>query len=81
MVEQATTTLDSPAPAARRQAYIKPIRSEQVGFLSPQAPLLAAGYRVFVLYDTDGTPLLIADSHEAAARDAARQEIETVSLH
>jgi hypothetical protein len=38
-------------------AYIKAIRSEEVAFLSAQAPLLPAGYRVFVLYAADGTPL------------------------
>jgi hypothetical protein len=64
-----------------RVAYIKAIRSEEVAFLSADAPLLAAGYRVFVLHAADGTPILIADSLEAAMANAASREIETVSLH
>jgi hypothetical protein len=64
-----------------RVAYIKAIRSEEVAFLSADAPLLAPGYRVFVLHAADGTPMLIADSREAAMANAASREIETVSLH
>jgi len=64
-----------------RVAYIKAIRSEEVAFLSADTPLLAPGYRVFVLHAADGTPMLIADSLEAAMANAASREIETVSLH
>jgi hypothetical protein len=64
-----------------RIAYIKAIRSEEVAFLCAEAPLLPAGYRVFVLYAADGTPIMLADSREAALADAADREIETVSLH
>ena len=31
--------------------------------------------------DVHGTPIMLADSHEAAMADAANREIETVSLH
>jgi hypothetical protein len=64
-----------------RLGYIKAVRSEQVAFLSPEAPLLAPGYRVFVLHAADGTPILLADSHEAALAGAAKHEVETVSVH
>jgi hypothetical protein len=64
-----------------RIAYIKAIRSEEVAFLCAEAPLLAAGYCVFVLYAADGTPIMLADSREAALADAAEREIETVGLH
>jgi hypothetical protein len=64
-----------------RMAYIKAIRSEQVAFLCAEAPLLPAGYSVFVLHAADGTPMLVADSREAVLADAASQQIETVSLH
>jgi hypothetical protein len=43
--------------------------------------MLPAGHRVFVLHAGDGTPILLADSWEAAMADAASQQIETVSLH
>jgi hypothetical protein len=36
---------------------------------------------VFVLYAADGTPIMLADSREAAMANAAHREIETVSLH
>jgi hypothetical protein len=62
-------------------AYIKAMRSEEVAFLCADAPLLPAGYRVFVLHAADGRPILLADSREAVLADAASQEIETVSLH
>jgi hypothetical protein len=64
-----------------RLAYIRAIRSEEVAFLCAEAPLLPPGYRVFVLYAADGTPIMLADSREAAMADAANREIETVSLH
>jgi hypothetical protein len=64
-----------------RVAYIKAMRSEEVAFLCADAPLLPAGYRVFVLHAADGRPILLADSREAVLADAASQEIETVSLH
>ena len=64
-----------------RLAYIRAMRSEEVAFLSPEAPLLAPGYRVFVLHAADGTPILLADSREAALAGAANHQVETVSLH
>ena len=64
-----------------RLAYIKAVRSEEVAFLSPEAPLLAPGHRVFVLHAADGTPILLADSRESAMAEAASHEIETVSVH
>jgi len=62
-------------------AYIKAVRSEQVGFLYAEAPLLSAGGIVFVLYAADGTPIDIADTFEAAAADAASYKLEPVTLH
>lgn len=64
-----------------RLGYIRAIRSEEVAFLCADAPLLPPGYRVFVLHAADGTPILLADSREAALADAASQEIQTVSVH
>jgi hypothetical protein len=69
------------ALGAPRLAYLRAVRSEDVVFLSAEAPLLPAGHRVFVLHGADGEPLLLAGSEEAALADAARREIETVSVH
>jgi hypothetical protein len=65
----------------RRIGYVKEMRSEHVGFLTAEAPLLAAGHRVFVLHDADGCPLLVCGGHAEALADAASAQIETVSLH
>jgi hypothetical protein len=64
-----------------RVAYIKAIRSEDVAFLCAEAPMLEPGYQVFVLHAADGTPIILADSHESAMAGAASHELETVSLH
>jgi hypothetical protein len=64
-----------------RLAYLRAVRSEDVVFLSAEAPLLPAGHCVFVLHGADGAPLLLAGSQEAALADAERRQIETVSLH
>jgi hypothetical protein len=69
------------APVESRLAYIKAMRSERVGFLSAEAPLLGPGRTVFVLYTADGTPIEIADSAAAAAAEAASYQLEPVTLH
>ncbi|MCC6778494.1 MAG: DUF1150 domain-containing protein [Hyphomicrobiales bacterium] len=64
-----------------RLAYVRAVRSEEIMFLTPDAPTLAPGHCVFVLHGADGEPLLLAGSREAALADAARREIETVWVH
>jgi hypothetical protein len=64
-----------------RLAYIKAIRSEEVAFLCAEAPLLAPGHEVFVLHAADGSPILLAESREAALADAENNQLETVSIH
>jgi len=85
MFDRSAVGLMSPETFAtlgeNRLAYITAVRSEDVALLCAEAPLLAPGYRVFVLYGADGTPLLLADSREAAVADATSREIETVSVH
>jgi hypothetical protein len=68
-------------PVETRLAYVKAIRSEDVAFLCPEAPLLSPGQIVFVLHCEDGTPILLADTREAAIADALNYKLETVSLH
>ena len=64
-----------------RIAYVKPIRSEDVHNLYPQAPALEPGMRLFALHAADGTPILVTDSREAAIANALTHELETVSVH
>jgi hypothetical protein len=64
-----------------RLAYIKEIRSEEVAFRYAEAPVLAPGHQVFVLHAADGSPILLAESREAAIADAENNQLETVSVH
>ena len=62
-------------------AYVKPIRSEDVHRLYPEAPELQPGLDLFALHAADGTPILVTDSREAAVANAMSHELETVSVH
>ena len=62
-------------------AYVKPVRSEDVHSLYPEAPEMEAGVRLFALHAADGTPILVTDSREAAVANAWTQRLETVSVH
>jgi len=62
-------------------AYVKPIRSEDVHKLYPEAPELQPGLHLFALHAADGTPILVTDSREAAVANALTHELETVSVH
>ncbi|HLL26294.1 MAG TPA: DUF1150 domain-containing protein [Xanthobacteraceae bacterium] len=62
-------------------AYVRPVRSEDVKTLFPQAPQLAPGMQFFALHAADGTPILLTDSREAAIAGAREQELDTVSVH
>ena len=72
---------DAFAAFGGRMAYVKPMRSEDVGFLSATAPLLAPGHFVFALCVADGTPIAVADSFDSAMAEAASYQLEAVSLH
>ena len=67
--------------AWRRLAYVRVARSEDVGFFCPEAPLLAPGREVFVLYAADGTPIVVTDSRESAIANAESEQLEAVSVH
>jgi hypothetical protein len=76
MTEQAFSIL-----GGGKVAYVKPIRSEDVHSLYPQAPELQPGMQLFALHAADGTPILVTDSREAAIANAMTHELETVSVH
>src|SRR5258707_237127 len=61
-------------------AYVKPVRSEDVKTLFPQAPQLAPGMQFFALHAADGTPIMLTDSREAAIASAREQALDTVSF-
>jgi hypothetical protein len=62
-------------------AYIRPIRSEDVPFIYPDAPDLEPGLALFALSAADGTAIMITDSREAAVALAAHHRLDTLSLH
>jgi hypothetical protein len=79
------TTVLSPEALAHlgdgRIAYVKPVRSEDVKGMFPNAPELQPGLQLFSLHSADGTPIMITDSREAAVASAFTHELETVSVH
>jgi hypothetical protein len=62
-------------------AYVKPIRSEDVKALFPQAPEIAPGLKLFALHGADGTPIMLADTREAVVANAMQNELQPVSVH
>jgi len=62
-------------------AYVRPIMSEVLKDLFPEAPDMAPGIRLFMLSAADGTPIMLTDSEAAAHAGAVEHELETVSLH
>lgn len=62
-------------------AYVKPMRSDEVRQLFPQAPELQPGLSLFALLSASGTPILLADSRDAAMANAWAHDLQTVSLH
>jgi len=62
-------------------AYVKPITSEDVARIFPEAPALRPGMRLFALLGADGSPIMLTDSRDAAIANAWENELETVSLH
>ena len=64
-----------------RLAYVKPVRSEDVATMFPQAPQIAPGLTLFALHAADGTPIMLTDTRESALASAWSNELEAVSVH
>ena len=62
-------------------AYVKPMQSDEVQRLFPQAPAMAPGLQLFALLSASGAPILLADSRDAALANAWAHDLETVALH
>jgi hypothetical protein len=62
-------------------AYVKPMRSDEVKRLFPQAPDMAPGLELFALLSASGTPILLTDSRETALANAWAHDLQTVSVH
>ena len=62
-------------------AYLRPVRSEEVHALFPQAPELAPGVDLWALLSAAGQPIMLTDSKAAAIAGARENDLETVSVH
>ncbi|MCG7393291.1 DUF1150 domain-containing protein [Microvirga sp. ACRRW] len=62
-------------------AYVKPLRSDDVARLFPQAPKLQPGMNLYALLSASGEPIMLTDSHETAVANAWAHDLTTVSLH
>ena len=62
-------------------AYVRPIRSDDVMRLFPQAPQLTPGLDLFALLSASGAPILLADSRDVVVANAVAHDLQPVSLH
>lgn len=62
-------------------AYVKPILSQDVRRIFPQAPELAPGLKLFALLSASGAPILLTDSRDTAIANAWAHDLQTVSLN
>ena len=62
-------------------AYVKPMRSDEIKRLFPQAPEMAPGLELFALLSASGAPILLTDSRDAALANAWAHDLQTVSVH
>ncbi|WP_247646150.1 MULTISPECIES: DUF1150 family protein [Stappiaceae] len=62
-------------------AYIKPIKARDLHEMFPDVPPLHDNMTLYALLNADGTPILLADSREAAVANAFEADLEMASLH
>jgi hypothetical protein len=62
-------------------AYVRPMQSDEVRALFPQAPEMQPGLKLFALLSASGTPILLTDSRDAALANAWAHDLRTVSVH
>jgi hypothetical protein len=62
-------------------AYLRPVRSEEVHVLFPQAPQLAPGMQLWALLSAEGRPIMLTDTKAAAIANAHEHDLEAVSVH
>ncbi len=62
-------------------AYLRPMTSEELLRIFPQAPQIVPGLKLFALLSADGAPILVTDSRDAATANAWEHDLKMVSLH
>jgi hypothetical protein len=73
--------LDLAAIGEGQVAYVRPLTSEEVPALFPDAPRLAPGLKLFALLSASGAPIMLTDSKETALANAWENDLVTLSLH
>ena len=64
-----------------RMAYVKPMSSDDIARLYPQAPQIEPGLQLFALLSASGSPIMLTDTRDAAFANAWAHDLQTVSLH
>ncbi|WP_417688341.1 DUF1150 family protein [Roseibium sp.] len=62
-------------------AYVRKLHPKDMESLFPEVPPLQDNVTLWALLNADGTPILLADSREAAVANAFEHDLEMVSLH
>jgi hypothetical protein len=62
-------------------AYVRPIKSNEIGAMFPDIPGVQPGLQLFALLGASGKPLMLTDSRDAALANAMEHELHMVSLH
>ena len=62
-------------------AYLRPILSDDVMRLFPEAPSLEPGLNLWALVNADGTPIMLTDSQDIAVANAKEHSLSTVRVN
>ncbi|MBN9444866.1 MAG: DUF1150 domain-containing protein [Bosea sp.] len=62
-------------------AYVKPMTSDELMRIFPQAPKIESGLNLYTLLSADGAPILVTDTREAATANAWEHDLKMVSVH
>jgi hypothetical protein len=75
------TPAEFAALGAGEVAYVKPMTSDELMRIFPQAPKIESGLQLFTLLSADGAPILVTDTREAATANAWEHDLKMVSVH
>jgi hypothetical protein len=81
MTGQTFSPIDLAALGMGRVAYVRAVTAEDVKRLVPQAEDVPTGIDLYALLGADGTPILITESREDIAENAAQHNLVTVTVH
>ena len=66
---------------AGQVGYLRQMSSDDLARLFPGAAHIARGLRLWALLNADGTPIIVADSREAALANAYEHDLTMVPVH